>query len=702
MPAPQFSPGSAYDRHLGTLNADQRRAVEHGILCGDTTGCGPLLIIAGAGSGKTTTLASRVAHLIVNGAAPERILLLTFSRRAAGEMGRRVEAIMRSALGETHPLARRPVSWSGTFHGVGARLLRMLAPRIGLPPGFSIHDREDAADLMNLVRHDLGLSDKDTRFPLKATCLSIYSHAVNARGPLPEILQRHFPWCAEHAEKLRELFDAYTAEKQRQGVLDYDDLLLYWAEMMQAPEIAGEVGAMFDHVLVDEYQDTNPLQAAILLGLKPDGRGLTVVGDDAQSIYAFRAATIRNILDFPAHFSPPADLVTLETNYRSTVPILEASNAVIALAAERFSKSLTSDRASEQKPRLVTVSDDVQQVGYIVQRILAEREAGVPLKSQAVLFRTAHHSGMLEIELVRRNIPFVKFGGLKFLDAAHVKDLLAVLRWATNPRDRVVGFRVLQMLPGIGSATAAKAFDRVGGEKDPFAPLTIFPAPAAARQGWSAFVEIMACLNAGGLVWPDEMESVREWLDPLLAERYPDAAVRTGDIDQLVRVAGQYASRERFLTEISLDPPDATSDKAGAPLLDEDYLILSTIHSAKGQEWTNVYVLNAVDGCIPSDMATGRVEEIEEERRLLYVAMTRAKDSLDLIVPQRFFVHQQARGGDRHLYASRTRFIPPSLTGLFEQTTWPQRVQANPAAAVAGAPAVDLKARLSGMWKARA
>ena len=704
-PAPRFgsAPESAYERHLATLNAEQRRAVEHGVRPGDASGCGPLLIIAGAGSGKTTTLASRVAHLIVNGAAPERILLLTFSRRAASEMMRRVEAIMRSALGDSHPLARRPVSWSGTFHAIGARLLRSYAPRIGLPSGFTIHDREDASDLINLVRHDLGLSEKQTRFPLKGTCLSIYSHAVNAGAPLVEVLQRHFPWCAEHEPQLRALFDAYVAEKQRQGVLDYDDLLLYWAETMRAPEIAGEIGALFDHVLVDEYQDTNPLQAGILLGLKPDGRGMTVVGDDAQSIYAFRAATVRNILDFPTHFMPVADIVALERNYRSTQPILAASNGVIELAAERFTKNLTSNRTSAQKPRLVTVSDDIAQVGYVVERILAEREAGVPLKSQAVLFRTAHHSGMLEIELVRRNIPFVKFGGLKFLEAAHVKDLLAVLRWASNPRDRVVGFRVLQMLPGFGPATAAKAFERVAGARAPFAPLTIFPVAAAAREAWAPFVELLESLEIGTLGWPSEIEAVREWLEPFMAQRYPDATVRSGDLDQLVRIAGQFATRERFLTEISLDPPDATSDEAGAPLLDEDYLILSTIHSAKGQEWTSVYVLNVVDGCIPSDMSTGRAEDIEEERRLLYVAMTRAKDALHLLVPQRFYVQQQARGGDRHLFASRTRFIPSALLERFEQATWPVRRAMTPAVRPGiDAPAVDIKARLSGMWKARA
>ena len=689
-------------KHLDYLNVEQRRAAEYGIVAGDTSGCGPLLIIAGAGSGKTMTLASRVAHLIVNGADPGRILLLTFSRRAASEMGARVERMVAAALGPSHSRVRQSISWSGTFHAIGARLLRLHAAQIGLAPAFTIHDREDAADLINLVRHDLGLSDKKTRFPLKATCLAIYSHAVNSGLALDVVLARQFPWVVPFEPSLRTLFDGYVAAKQAQGVLDYDDLLLYWAEMMRADALAGEIGAQFDHILVDEFQDTNPLQASVLAGLKPNGRGLTVVGDDAQSIYGFRAATVRNILDFPARFSPPAAIITLAHNYRSTRPILAASNAVIAMARERFTKDLRSDRPSAQRPRLVTVSDDIAQAGYIVEQVLAGREAGVPLKSQAVLFRTSHHSGLLEIELARRNIPFVKFGGLKFLEASHIKDVLAVLRWGENPRDRVVAFRVLQLLPGVGPATAAKAFERVATAGAPFAPLTIFQPPAATIEAWPGFVRLLERLHEGKAGWPADIEAVRSWFQPHFEQRYPDAAVRAGDLDQLVRIAGQYASRERFLTELTLDPPDATSDQAGAPLLDEDYLILSTIHSAKGQEWTAVYVLNVVDGCIPSDMATGSGEEIEEERRLLYVAMTRAKDDLHLLLPQRFFVHQQARNGDRHVFASRSRFIPAGIADRFEPVVWPRRRQhPEPPSGTATAPVVDLKARLGGIWKQR-
>ena len=466
--------------HLAKLNPEQRRAVEHG---------GPslleataLLIIAGAGSGKTNTLAHRVAHLIVGGIDPRRIMLLTFSRRAAAEMQRRVERITSEVLGPNARALGAGMNWSGTFHAIGARLLREYASEIELNREFTIHDREDSADLINLVRHDLGLSNKDRRFPMKGTCLSIYSRTVNAQANLEEILNRHFSWCAEWETELRRLFAAYVEAKQGQNVLDYDDLLLYWAHMMAEGSVAEQVAARFDHVLVDEYQDTNRLQASILLGLKPTGRGLTVVGDDAQSIYSFRAATVRNILDFPHHFSPKADIVTLDQNYRSTVPILDAANAVIELAAERFTKNLWSDRRSAERPLLVHVADDVAQSGYVVERILENREAGIALKAQAVLFRASHHSASLEIELTRRNIPFVKFGGLKFLEAAHIKDVLAIMRWAENPRDRVSGFRVAQLMPGIGPAVAGRLLNRIAESSDASEAVEGFNPPAGRRR----------------------------------------------------------------------------------------------------------------------------------------------------------------------------------------------------------------------------
>lgn len=679
--------------HLSALNEAQRAAVEHG---GGKIAA-PLLVIAGAGSGKTNTLAHRVAHLITAGADPRRILLMTFSRKAAAEMTKRIERICARVMGDRARALTEGLTWAGTFHAVGARLLRDYAPEIGLDPAFTIHDREDSADLMNLVRHELGLSKTESRFPAKGTCLAIYSRVVNAQAELEPVLGKWFPWCVGWSAELKALFAAYVEAKQTQNVLDYDDLLLWWAQMCAEPAIAEHLGSRFDQVLVDEYQDTNRLQASILTALKPDGRGLTVVGDDAQSIYSFRSAEVRNILDFPSLFAEPARVVTLDRNYRSTDTILEAANAVIAEAPERFTKSLWTDRCSAEKPLLVTVRDEADQASYVCDMVLAEREAGTPLKAQAVLFRAAHHSGPLEVELTRRNIPFVKFGGLKFLDSAHVKDLLAVLRFAENPRDRVAAFRVMQILPGIGPSAAAGALEAMERALDPLLGLQFFRAPARAADDWPGFVTLFSTLRTRSS-WPADLEAVRLWYEPHLERIHEDAVVRRADLLQLEQIAAGYPSRERFLTDLTLDPPDATSDEAGPPHLDEDYLILSTIHSAKGQEWTKVFVLNAVDGCIPIDLAVGEREEIEEERRLLYVAMTRAKDSLHLVTPQRFFVHGQAARGDRHVYASRTRFITDGMLGRFARTSWPPSPTA-PGRFPRPDVRVDLKSKMQSMWR---
>ena len=688
--------GAAY---LEKLNTAQRSAVEHGGDCAEGALPGPLLIIAGAGSGKTNTLAHRVAHLIVQGADPRRVLLMTFSRRAAFEMARRVERICRDVLGAKAGVMIDALTWAGTFHGIGARLLRDYADQIGLNPDFTIHDREDSADLMNLCRHELGFSKTESRFPTKGTCLAIYSRAVNAELPLADVLKNAFPWVSSWEQQLRALFAAYVEAKQAQNVLDYDDLLLYWAQTVADPELAADIGGRFDHVLVDEYQDTNRLQSSILMALKPGGFGLTVVGDDAQSIYSFRAATIRNILDFPDSFAPRADVITLDRNYRSTQPILAAANGVIDLARERFTKNLWTERQSAERPQLVSVRDEAEQANYIVEKILENRETGTLLKQQAVLFRTSSHSGPLEVELTRRNIPFVKFGGLKFLDSAHVKDMLAVLRFAQNPRDRVAGFRLLQMIPGVGPQTAGKVLDAMAADPEPLLALAEIPAPPRAGADWGGFVEVLQALRTGKAGWPGEIEQARAWYEPHLDRIHEDAETRKADLLQLQQIAGGYVSRERFLTELTLDPPDATSDQSGVPLLDEDYLILSTIHSAKGQEWKSVFVLNCVDGCIPSDLGVGTSAEVDEERRLLYVAMTRAKDSLHLVTPQRFFTHGQNAQGDRHVYAARTRFIPVTLLQFFETMAWPLVAAVAPGQRDARQVRLDVGARMRGMWR---
>jgi DNA helicase-2/ATP-dependent DNA helicase PcrA len=681
------------------LNDEQRAAVEHGIDAarrGPQVGA-PLLVIAGAGSGKTLTLASRVARLVMAGADPQRLLLLTFSRRAALELERRAGRMLHRALALA-PTQRAPsLPWAGTFHAVGARLLRELALRIGLPADFTIDDRPDAEDLLGALRIELGLAAGKQRFPSKSTCLAIYSRAVNTAAPLADVLKGAFPWCASWHDDLKRLFGAYAAAKARQHVLDYDDLLLWWAEVVRDPALARDLGARFDHVLVDEYQDTNRLQAAILLGLKPDGRGVTVVGDDAQAIYAFRGAEVRNILDFPRAFEGSARVVTLERNYRSVQPILDAANGVIALAAERHAKMLRASRAGGDPPSVVRVADEAEQAAWVADEVLRQREAGILLKRQAVLMRAAHHGAALELELARRAIPFVKYGGLKFLETAHVRDVLAVLRLAQNPRSRAAALRAVALVPGVGPVHARRLADALEVAPDPAIALRGFRAPAPASEAWATFAALFASLRDASSAWPGELERVVAWYRPQLERLHDDAAARAADLAQLVHLAAAHASRERFLTELTLDPPAAASDEAGAPLLDDDWLVLSTIHSAKGQEWSVVFVLNAVDGCIPSDMATGSASEIEEERRLLYVAMTRARAHLHLMVPQRFYVHQQPSGGDRYVHALLTRFIPDPLLDRFVERV-PFAAPAPAAAPAAEAPAIDLGARIRARW----
>ncbi len=638
-----------------TLDAAQLEAVNHGD--------GPLLIVAGAGTGKTTTLAHRVARLIERGANPSRILLLTFTRRAATEMLSRVDTITGAAARPGRPRASRITG--GTFHSAAAYLLRAHARDTGLSPSFTVLDRGDAEDLMHACRTDLGLGSAggERRFPHKSTCLDIYSRCVNAREPLADVLATRFPWCRESAEGLSRLFDEYTDRKADQHVLDYDDLLLFWHALLLSP--AGErVRARFDHVLVDEYQDTNVLQAEIVSALRPDGSGVTAVGDDAQAIYSFRAATVRNILDFEERF-PGATVVTLERNHRSTGPVIAVGNALMTEAHEGRDKTLVPVRPGGAPPSLVTCVDEHEQAVWVADRVLAHREEGVPLQRQAVLFRAAHHAAALELELGRRDVPFVKYGGLKFVEAAHVKDLMAVLRLAENPFDRTAGLRVLGLLPGIGpkaAAALASALADAGGDFEVWAAARV---PTAAAAAWPDFVTLMRGLaGAAPHELPAQVHAARIFYAPLCRMRYEAAEQRLGDLERIEAMASRFPTRDRLLAELAIDPPAYTQDLAGPPLLDEEYLVLSTIHSAKGLEFDAVFVIHAADGNIPSDMSCGSAEEIDEERRLLYVACTRARDWLAVTVPLRYYV-QPSGGSDRHGYAQPSRFLTPLVRGCF-------------------------------------
>jgi len=794
------------------LNPAQREAVTHAD--------GPLLVVAGAGTGKTRTLACRVAYLIEQGVRPERILLLTFTRRAAAEMLQRAEQIGR--------LRCSGRVWGGTFHAVGNRLLRIYGPSVGLSPDFTVMDEADAADLMNLLRGELGLTKTEKRFPQKHTLVGIHSRMVNAEEDLGRVLAAHYPWCRADHTALQDVFDAYDRRKREQNVFDYDDLLLMWRALCSAPGVGGAVADRFEHVLVDEYQDTNVVQAQILRGMRKRFENIMVVGDDAQSIYSFRAATVRNILDFPEQFSP-ARIVTLEENYRSTQPILDASNAVMAVAKERYTKNLYTQRSGGGRPVLTVCPDEVAQSDCVCDRILAELERGVLLRRQAVLFRAGHHSSHLEVELTRRRIPFRKYGGLKFIETAHIKDVLAFLRILENPYDQISWFRVLQMLEGGGPQNARKIMAALGvyraerlkteegsdrheqppAETDggdertlppPDAPRSEDEDPdqeadapvsaesplgrlfanaprvsAAARAAFEGLRRTLAyccgvrlselgavqvgkeaavaarpdakpsvkrgrrLLQAGqGHPLPSEkqddrlpardhriasnravsmhrdkerslsrvrkplphgmplerseegrgsvqmhpaargndlptpptlgvqLERIRAFYEPIFQQLYDNASIRIRDIEQLGSIAASYRSRRRFVTDLTLDPPVSAADWAGPPHLDDDYLVLSTIHSAKGLEWDAVHILHAADGMIPSDMATGDEAGVDEERRLLYLAMTRAKNTLHVYHPLRYYYTRTIQC-DAHGYSKLTRFVTPTVRAYFEQ-----------------------------------
>jgi DNA helicase-2/ATP-dependent DNA helicase PcrA len=693
--------------HLEKLNAPQKKAAGYGdpVAQGDRKGikAGPLLIVAGAGTGKTNTLAHRVAHLAIHGVDPSRILMLTFTRRAATEMRRRAQEIIKVALNEplggvSHAVSQR-LTWAGTFHSIGNRLLRHYAKHLKLDPQFTVVDRGDSADLMDAVRTELGFAGKEQRFPRKETCLQIYSYRVNTQRPLKETLEQQYPWCVQWETDLTKLYRGYVERKQRCNILDYDDLLLYWHAMMSDARLAQHVSSHFDHVLVDEYQDTNRLQAEILHSMRPDGAGLTVVGDDAQAIYSFRAAAVDNILGFPDRFTPRAEVVTLAQNYRSTQFVLDASNAVMAEAPRQYRKHLLSIRGQGTvRPAIVTVEDLQVQAECICSEVLKRRESNVPLKRQAVLFRTSSHSDVLEVELARRKIPFVKYGGLKFLEAAHIKDLMSVLRWADNPRNTVAAARMLQLLQGFGPANAQKVIEHVQARGNSFEALTTFIVPQAMGMEWRRTCELMTSLADPNRQWQGQVNQVREWYRPQFERLYEHFHTRVGDLDQLELLSGQHPSRERFLTELTLDPPNATSDLAGQPMLDEDYLTLSTIHSAKGMEWDTVYLLNVVDGSFPNEFATGKPELVEEERRLLYVGMTRAQNDLLLLSPLKFHLTHQPRAGDAHVYGGRSRFLTEKVMKSLEPRTFQGSSMGDASLQGSAESSLDISARLKEMW----
>ncbi len=663
---------------LDGLNPEQRAAAAHrGV---------PLLIVAGAGTGKTKTLAARVGHLVAEGADPNRILLLTFTRRAAEEM------LSRVSNSATNRAAARV--WSGTFHAIANRLLRQYGGAAALSPSFTVLDQADSTDLFGIVRTAEGFAERGKRFPRKETISAIYSRMVNSQQKLGTVLDVDYPWCADYADDLRTLFGAYTATKRSQQVLDYDDLLLFWRGLTVSP-VGGAMRDLFDHILIDEYQDTNPIQADIIRGMTrpfddPCPTEVCAVGDDAQAIYGFRSASVENMWAFAEHF-PGARTITLEENYRSTSPILAVANAVLAQAAgpsfgevTHFAKELWSTRTSGIRPRLITASDETDQSRFVAEAVLDARERGIDLREQAVLFRAGHHSDGLELELARRDIPFVKYGGLKYLEAGHVKDLLALLRVLENPADVLAWHRVLATLSGVGPATLRRLNDELGFGNEGDAPVDAdgvpttrtanaldrfldsdLKLPSAAAEQTKELRNALGACATGSLRPAEEIDRLKPFCQLIFPAKYDNPAPRLADLDHLASTAGAYRSRDRFLTELTLDPPSKTSEQAGPPHLDDDWLTLSTIHSAKGMEWKSVHLIHAADGNLPSDMAIGDKAGLAEELRLLYVGLTRARDELTVTFPLRFHVHRQGLD-DRHVYAQLSRFLEP-VRPLFDQ-----------------------------------
>jgi DNA helicase-2/ATP-dependent DNA helicase PcrA len=643
------------------LNSEQQSAVHH-----DGT---PLLIVAGAGTGKTKTLVSRVVRLIEDGADPSRILLLTFTRRAAAEMlGRVTSASTNRAAGQV---------WGGTFHATANRLLRSVGESAGLSPNFTVLDQGDSVDLFGMVRNEEGFGERGKRFPRKETIGNVYSRMVNSQAKLDDVLETDYPWVADHADDLRTIFTAYTSRKRQHQVLDYDDLLLFWRGIT-AGTGGSALRTMFDHILIDEYQDTNPIQVDIISGMVGPSTQVCAVGDDAQAIYGFRSATVENMWRFGERFAG-ATTITLEQNYRSTMPVLAVANAVLdqesggATDAEHhhFRKSLWSTRTAGPQPNLAIHHDEGDQSRQVAQDILDARERGIDLREQAVLFRTGHHADHLELELTRRDIPYVKYGGLKYLEAAHVKDLLSLLRVLENPSDQLAWHRVFDTIEGVGPATTRRLSEELA-IADPgvdsldrlLSDEIRFPS-AALEHAAELRASFADCRNEATPA--SQINRLHQYCAAVFPSRYENAGARLADIDQLAATATQYPTRSRMLTELTLDPPGKTGDLAGPPHKDDDWLTLSTIHSAKGCEWRSVHVLHAADGNIPSDMAIGDKAGLAEELRLLYVALTRAKDELSVHVPLRYHVNRHG-GDDRHLYAQMSRFIEP-VRHLFDESS---------------------------------
>ena len=635
------------------LALDYGQALNPQQLAAVTAGDGPSLVIAGAGSGKTRTLVYRVAYLIDKGIDPATVLLLTFTRKAAQEMLKRAGLLIG---------ARSERVCGGTFHSVANILLRRYGRPIGLEPGFTILDRGDAEDLINLVRTQLGLSEKGKRFPRKGTLADIFSKCENTLQSLEEVVLNEFVHFSEHLEDLAKLKRTYDSVKRQRQLLDYDDLLVKLRQLLREDESACRtISQHYRYILVDEYQDTNRLQADLIRRLAATHDNVMVVGDDSQSIYAFRGATFRNIMEFPALF-PGATVYKLEENYRSTQPILNLANKIIQGAAEKYSKHLFTRKLEGPLPVLVQAGGENAQSRFIAQKILELREEGVPLDEIAVLFRSSFHSFDLEIELSRRDLPFVKRGGFKLIETAHVKDLLAHLRVLDNPLDAVSWNRVLLLVEGVGPR---KAQDLIASFLKTDRPLDMLRRVGGrSSRGLQDLAQMLEEAARSSAMTPaEQVNEVYGYYLPILKEQYDDYPKRIRDLEHLYTITEGYSKVEEFLADLALEPPDESVVDVEASGRDDERLVLSTIHSAKGLEWQCVFVIWVVDGRFPSAYSFVTQEELEEERRLFYVAVTRAKRHLYLTYP--INVYDKSTG---LVLSKPSRFLDEVAAGLLD--TW--------------------------------
>ncbi len=613
---------------------------------------GPVLVIAGAGSGKTRTLVYRVARLVEEGVPPERILLLTFTRKAAREMLRRAALLLDEKCEHVS---------GGTFHSLAHLMLRQYGHLLGYSRNFTILDRGDAEDAINLLRTALGLADRKRRFPRKETIASIFSMAVNKRISLEEVINEEYPHFLDDLEDLARLFEHYIRYKQEHQLMDYDDLLVNWFRVLKGfPEVRKEMARRFEFIMVDEYQDTNALQAEIVRFMAEVHGNVMVVGDDSQSIYAFRGANFKNIIEFPKLF-PNAKIIKLEENYRSRQPILDLANKVIEHAKEKYTKCLFTKREGGDIPLFYKARDEADQSRFIAEKILELREEGIPLSEMAVLFRSAYHSFDLELELAKRNIPFVKHGGMKLIETAHIKDIVAHLRLLINPYDMLAWNRVLLLIEGIGPKTSKRIMETIKIEPDPIEALKRYPAKPSFAKRLDKLVVLLDELRRD---FPPEEKLSRlyDYYEPIF-ERvyYDDHPKRAKDLDQLLAIAHKYQSIDEFLADLALEPPEASVADI-EPLENEDEkLTLSTVHSAKGLEWQCVFVISLAEGRFPSSYAVGKEEAVEEERRLFYVAVTRAKEKLFLTYPATYYAP-----GEGRIFSKPSRFIEEVRDNLKE------------------------------------